>query len=243
MNTTYRTPLPGSALDYFDARAAVEDIQPGAWDALPYTSRVLAENLVRRCDPALLTDAPAYVRELTSYSGFADQGWLAIRRGVGVVTGAGKRFPPDTAAWLQGSKLAFFALYAALLVALARRPRHDLAAGCLLAWLLFLTAYAGVSTHYLVWVVPFGLVAARRWTSAYSAAAALSMIAFYLTWFPGVLLGPHAPARLGPAPAAEPVWRFYLAALALSWLVNVAWLAREAKRLVNARTSPGTPSA
>jgi len=57
MNTTYRTPLPGSALDYFDARAAVEDIQPGAWDALPYTSRVLAENLVRRCDPALLTDA------------------------------------------------------------------------------------------------------------------------------------------------------------------------------------------
>jgi hypothetical protein len=58
-----------------------------------------------------------------------------------------------------------------------------------------------------------------------------------------VLLGPHAPARLGPAPAAEPVWRFYLAALALSWLVNVAWLSREAKRLVIARTSPGTPSA
>ena len=57
MNTAYRTPLPGSALDYFDARAAVEDLQPGAWKALPYTSRVLAENLVRRCDPALLTGA------------------------------------------------------------------------------------------------------------------------------------------------------------------------------------------
>ena len=55
MNTTYRTALPGTQLDYFDARAAVEAIRPGSYDTLPYTSRVLAENLVRRCDPATLT--------------------------------------------------------------------------------------------------------------------------------------------------------------------------------------------
>ncbi len=54
MNTEYRKPLPGTPLDYFDARAAVEAIRPGAYDTLPYTSRVLAENLVRRCDPATL---------------------------------------------------------------------------------------------------------------------------------------------------------------------------------------------
>jgi len=54
MNTANRKPLPGSSLDYFDARAAVEAIAPGAYDKLPYTSRVLAENLVRRCDPAML---------------------------------------------------------------------------------------------------------------------------------------------------------------------------------------------
>ncbi len=57
MNTAYRKPLPGTDLDYFDARAAVDAIQPGAYAKLPYTSRVHAENLVRRCDPALLTDA------------------------------------------------------------------------------------------------------------------------------------------------------------------------------------------
>ncbi|MCG7323926.1 Fe/S-dependent 2-methylisocitrate dehydratase AcnD [Achromobacter sp. ACRQX] len=57
MNKSYRKNLPGTRLDYFDARAAVEAIAPGAYDGLPYTSRVLAENLVRRCDPALLTDA------------------------------------------------------------------------------------------------------------------------------------------------------------------------------------------
>ena len=61
MNIEFRKPLnfalAGVWLDYFDARAAIEAISPGAYAALPYTSRVHAENLVRRCDPALLTDA------------------------------------------------------------------------------------------------------------------------------------------------------------------------------------------
>lgn len=57
MNTEYRKSLPGTQLDYFDTRAAVEAIQPGAYDKLPYTSRVLAEQLVRRCEPAMLTDS------------------------------------------------------------------------------------------------------------------------------------------------------------------------------------------
>ncbi len=57
MNTANRKPLPGTSLDYFDAQAAVDAIEPGAYDKLPYTSRVLAENLVRRCAPDALTDS------------------------------------------------------------------------------------------------------------------------------------------------------------------------------------------
>ncbi|MEW8604906.1 MAG: Fe/S-dependent 2-methylisocitrate dehydratase AcnD [Candidatus Thiodiazotropha sp.] len=57
MNTQFRKRLPDSDLDYFDTREAVEAIQPGAYTKLPYTSRVLAEQLVRRCEPGLLTDA------------------------------------------------------------------------------------------------------------------------------------------------------------------------------------------
>ena len=57
MNSEYRKPLPGTPLDYFDTQAAVDAIEPGAYASLPYTSRVFAENLVRRCDPELLTDA------------------------------------------------------------------------------------------------------------------------------------------------------------------------------------------
>ncbi|WP_041409183.1 Fe/S-dependent 2-methylisocitrate dehydratase AcnD [Shewanella sp. MR-4] len=57
MNRLYRKPLPGTALDYFDTREAIEAISPGAYAKLPYTSRVLAENLVRRCEPEALTDS------------------------------------------------------------------------------------------------------------------------------------------------------------------------------------------
>ncbi|KAA3629341.1 MAG: Fe/S-dependent 2-methylisocitrate dehydratase AcnD [Proteobacteria bacterium] len=76
MNTAYRKPLPGTALDYFDAREAVEAIQPGAYDTLPYTSRVLAENLVRRCDPAELD---ASLRQIIERKRERDFPWFPAR--------------------------------------------------------------------------------------------------------------------------------------------------------------------
>ncbi|MEC8229229.1 MAG: aconitate hydratase AcnA, partial [Pseudomonadota bacterium] len=57
MNTQYRKNLTGTTLDFFDAREAVDAIKPGAFDTLPYTSRVHAENLVRRCPPETLRDS------------------------------------------------------------------------------------------------------------------------------------------------------------------------------------------
>ncbi|PNH90643.1 Fe/S-dependent 2-methylisocitrate dehydratase AcnD [Vibrio diazotrophicus] len=57
MNNTYKKTLPGSQISYFDTREAVNQISPNAYEKLPYTSRVLAENLVRRCDPETLVDS------------------------------------------------------------------------------------------------------------------------------------------------------------------------------------------
>jgi len=57
MNTNFRKPLAGTGVDYFDTRAAVDAIKPGSYATLPYTSRVFAENLVRRCEPEMLNDA------------------------------------------------------------------------------------------------------------------------------------------------------------------------------------------
>nr|WP_028772394.1 Fe/S-dependent 2-methylisocitrate dehydratase AcnD [Shewanella waksmanii] len=63
MNSQYRKPLAGTALDYFDTQAAVDAIKPGAYAGLPYTSRVLAENLVRRCDPDKLSASLSQIIE------------------------------------------------------------------------------------------------------------------------------------------------------------------------------------
>ncbi len=76
MNTAHRKSLPGTKLDYFDAREAVEAIQPGTYDKLPYTSRVLAENLVRRCDPATLT---ASLKQLIERKRELDFPWFPAR--------------------------------------------------------------------------------------------------------------------------------------------------------------------
>ncbi|KIF58954.1 aconitase /2-methylcitrate dehydratase (trans-methylaconitate-forming) [Pseudomonas sp. LAIL14HWK12:I2] len=76
MNTEFRKNLPGTPLDFFDVRAAVDGIQPGSYDTLPYTSRVLAENLVRRCDPATLTDS---LKQLIERKRDLDFPWFPAR--------------------------------------------------------------------------------------------------------------------------------------------------------------------
>jgi len=76
MNSQHRKPLPGTQLDWFDARAAVEALAPGAYDRMSYTARVHAENLVRRCEPAQLDAA---LRQLIELRQDIDFPWYPAR--------------------------------------------------------------------------------------------------------------------------------------------------------------------
>jgi iron-sulfur-dependent 2-methylisocitrate dehydratase len=76
MNSAFRQNLPGTALEYFDVRAAVEAISPGCYPGLPYTSRVLAENLLRRCQPESLEAA---LRQLIERRRDVDFPWYPAR--------------------------------------------------------------------------------------------------------------------------------------------------------------------
>jgi aconitate hydratase len=76
MNDKYRKPLPGTALDYFDTREAIETIAVGSWERLPYVARVLAENLVRRCDQAELEAA---LRQIVERRQDLDFPWYPAR--------------------------------------------------------------------------------------------------------------------------------------------------------------------
>lgn len=73
----YRKPLPNSDLEYFDTRQAVNDITPDAYDKLPYTSRILAEQLVRKVsDPNELTNA---LKQLINRERTLDFPWYPAR--------------------------------------------------------------------------------------------------------------------------------------------------------------------
>ena len=75
-NRDFRKPLPGTKLDWYDARAAVEAIRPGAWAGLPYVARVHAENIVRRADPAM---RDAYLGQLIERRRDLDFPWFPAR--------------------------------------------------------------------------------------------------------------------------------------------------------------------
>ncbi|WP_337842103.1 Fe/S-dependent 2-methylisocitrate dehydratase AcnD [Rheinheimera sp.] len=76
MNSNFRKSLADTGLDYFDAAQAVNQLKPGAWATLPYTSRVHAENLVRRADPAQLND---YLWQLINRKQELDFPWFPAR--------------------------------------------------------------------------------------------------------------------------------------------------------------------
>jgi len=76
MNYQHRKPLAGTKLDYFDIREAVDAIQAGAYAKLPYTSRLLAENLVRRCSPETLV---ASLKQLIERKRDLDFPWFPAR--------------------------------------------------------------------------------------------------------------------------------------------------------------------
>ena len=75
-NTNYRKPLGATGLDFFDSQAAVEEISAGAYAKLPYTSKILAEQLVRRCDPKSLT---ASLKQLIERKQDLDFPWYPAR--------------------------------------------------------------------------------------------------------------------------------------------------------------------
>ena len=56
-NEKYLKKLDGLDVQYYDVKAAVEDITPGSFEKLNYTSRVLAENLIRKCPSEDLKDS------------------------------------------------------------------------------------------------------------------------------------------------------------------------------------------
>ncbi|OAV00664.1 MULTISPECIES: Fe/S-dependent 2-methylisocitrate dehydratase AcnD [Moraxella] len=76
-NSQYRKPLPNTELDYFDTRQAINDITPDAYDKLPYTSRILAEQLVRKVSDK--DDLTTALKQLINRERTSDFPWYPCR--------------------------------------------------------------------------------------------------------------------------------------------------------------------
>ncbi|UOO82413.1 Fe/S-dependent 2-methylisocitrate dehydratase AcnD [Uruburuella testudinis] len=78
-NAPYLKPLPGTGLKYYDTRAACDAVRPGAYDTLPYTSRILAENLVNRADNVDQETLDSWLAQLLDRKQEIDFPWYPAR--------------------------------------------------------------------------------------------------------------------------------------------------------------------
>lgn len=75
-SSKYRKQLPGSNADYFDVESAINDINPGSYSTLPYTAKILAEQLVRNCSTE---DLPGYLEQIAKQQQDKDFPWYPAR--------------------------------------------------------------------------------------------------------------------------------------------------------------------
>lgn len=73
----YRKPLPNTELHYFDVEQAINDVKADSYKTLPYTAKVLAEQLVRNCnDNPKLSE---YLAQLIDNKQELDFAWYPAR--------------------------------------------------------------------------------------------------------------------------------------------------------------------
>ena len=107
------------------------------------------------------------------------------------------------------------------------RPRQPLTAGLAEALLVLLIFAPMPSAHYLLWPLPFLLLGPPRRAWAYSAAAALLLLAFYLLFCPEALNKAWPPGQYPMGPGLKAAWAglnlgfwLFLVALAFRKLRN-----------------------
>jgi uncharacterized membrane protein len=172
--------------------------------------------------PFAWADPGALRRELLAYGGVADFGWIGAWRAVEAALG-GHVARSEAVHWATAvalSKVSFLVAAGALWVAVAtRRLRWSLEQSALGVLLAFEVFYGALSAQYLLWPVPFAVLARERWTALHALVAMAALVGFYVLLAPGVLTPPDSPL-VAPAAAA---WLWATGTVAL-WIVTAAWL-------------------
>jgi len=174
--------------------------------------------------PYLLVNFQTVWRDVFSYSGVADCGWVAVARSYWFLKTQNLYLPGTLGLDLINiSKWIFLAAYALFVVIFWWKHKHfSMLSGILGTLLLFFGLYGGISSQYLIWVIPFALLFSSRWEKAYTWTATANLIFFYLFFFPTILFG-DLPI-VWPDFMPQVMILRLVSALAF-WVVCLAWFA------------------
>lgn len=131
--------------------------------------------------PFLVNDRDAVIRELINYRGAALLGAMVPLRSVYVPL-TGQSFPVGpTSQLISLSAYLFLAIYAFAVLQMYHNNKPPEFQATVI-FLLFYTVYFGIAPQYLLWVLPFMIIAMSswQWTVVYSMVSTLALVGFYI---------------------------------------------------------------
>lgn len=169
--------------------------------------------------PFLFLDHGSVIREVFSYSGFPDYGLAAILRAFYSYIYAARLYvlPGNALGILSDvTKVVFLAGYVMILLLAARK---SLVSSIMAVFLAFYFIYTGISSQYLVWILPFAFIAHDRMLKYYLVIGTWALVNFYWVYHPYILFGKSGFTYypLAGLLAGE------LISLGLLWLVCLSW--------------------
>jgi len=171
--------------------------------------------------PFLLLDYRSVLKEVFAYSGFSDYGIGALLRAVYsfVNSDVFVTLPGDLLAKISAcTKVLFFVFYVSVLVFAGRKRLVSL---ILAVFLAFYSIYTGISSQYLIWILPFAFLAGDRMLKYYMVFTTWALVNFYLLYHPHIILGRMGMANL----PMTGLLKGEIISLSMFWLVCAAWTA------------------
>lgn len=180
--------------------------------------------------PFLILDYKSVIREAFGYSGFPDYGLVAILRAIRSFRADALLYhlPDDLHLVLHDiTKILFLVVYVIILIAAARK---NLIVLIISVFLMFYFVYAGISSQYFIWILPFAFLNKDKLLKYYLLLSTLALVNFYWLYHPHIIFG-----RLEPPNVNLSILLFgEIVSLSLLWVFCLFW----AVKLLTGKTEP-----
>lgn len=154
---------------------------------------------------------------MLSYLGVNDLSYAAILRGIWYQNNASTTIPLSNEL-LNTSKYVFMSVASSLTLLII--GSKNLAKAILTIYLAFITIYFGIGSQYLVWILPFAVLAKDKMVIFYTLFGFIALLGFYLFFGPDILFG----KSLSIEPFQTKYIYLYFIGNLLFWMFNIFWL-------------------